>query len=132
MTWLATVLTKHSEPAESDLARVYGIDLADFYRGRISPRALSVRLRHLPDGSALWRSLHSDLAWNQTDYLIARAVDALNAANWQRAGGNGNPPKPIQRPADRRDAANKDIKNRARMARWLKAEAERAARGGEG
>ena len=37
--------------------------------------------------------------WGVTEHLLAAAVDALNAANWQR-GGKGQRPKPIRRPGD--------------------------------
>lgn len=130
MTWLAAVLRKHSEPAEADLDRVYGIDLGDFYRGEITARKLSVRLRYLPAGSMLWQAMHSDKAWTQAEYLQALTVDKLAGANWQRAGGKGAHPVPVERPADRRGAAIRDLKNQARAAQWAKAQAKRE--GGEG
>jgi hypothetical protein len=36
--------------------------------------------------------------WSLTDQLLAAAVDALTAANWQRGGGKGKQPKRIPRP----------------------------------
>lgn len=40
-----------------------------------------------------------DHPWGLTEQLLAAAVDALHAANWQRgAGKNRDRPKPIRRP----------------------------------
>lgn len=128
MTWLAGVLTQYSEPAEADLHREYGIELADFYRGKITARALSVRLRFLPRGALLWQVMHNDKAWSQESYLLAHTVDALRGANWQRSGGEK--PKPIERPADKRVARVVDLKNQARAARWLAKQT--TPQGGEG
>lgn len=125
MTWLAAVLRRYSEPAEADLHRVYGIDLGDFYRGLITARSLSVKLRYLPDGSMLWQSLHSDKAWTQADYLLALAIDRIAGGNWQRGGGKGSQPEPVKRPADRRGAAIQDLKNQARAAQWAAQQATR-------
>lgn len=37
--------------------------------------------------------------WGLTEHLLASAVDALNAGNWQRGGDRHAPkPKPVKRP----------------------------------
>lgn len=41
--------------------------------------------------------------WSLSDHLSAAAVDALNAANWQRGGGKGSRPKPVPRPGVKGD-----------------------------
>lgn len=38
------------------------------------------------------------LAWSTSDYLLATAVDYLAGANWQRGGGKGRRPRPVERP----------------------------------
>jgi len=47
------------------------------------------------------------LTWDPPTQLLAVIVDLLNAANWQRGGGKGQRPKPIERPGDH---AAKDTK----------------------
>lgn len=57
-------------------------------------------IAHLPADSATSRSTRPDeVGWGITEYLLAEAVDALRAANWQRAGDKKKPrPEPIDRP----------------------------------
>jgi hypothetical protein len=52
LTSLAGWLREYGEAIEADLDRFYGLDLLDFYRGRITARALWVRLRNLPPEAA--------------------------------------------------------------------------------
>jgi hypothetical protein len=112
MTWLARVLTKYSAPAEADLHREYGLELAGFWLGEYSPRYLAVRLQNLPNGSALWKMMADDRAWTQADYLLALMVEKVTG-------------KQVTRPADVKQASVKEIKEQARAARW-------AARHGDG
>lgn len=128
MIWLAVVLRDHSGPIEADLAREYGIDLLDFYRGKISLRALSVRIRYLPRGSALWQVTGSDLAWADSTYLLASAVDALQGANWQRAGGKSQAPAPVKRPADQRASDRAAAVNAIKAERFLARQGKSARR----
>ncbi len=56
-------------------------------------------VKYLPAGSALAREQAGEAAhWGLSEQLLASAVDALNGANWQRSGGKGTRPKPVQRP----------------------------------
>lgn len=58
-------------------------------------------MTYLPSTSALARSIHGDQAlWSTQDHLLALAVDALHAANWQRGGGKGKRPRPVPRPGE--------------------------------
>lgn len=61
---------------------------------------MKVILRHLPPGNALQRErLGEGAYWTADTYLLALIGDALQAANWQRAGDrNAQRPKPIPRP----------------------------------
>jgi hypothetical protein len=44
--------------------------------------------------------IHGDehALWTMNELLLASVLDVLALANWQRAGGKGNKPKPIPRP----------------------------------
>ena len=81
---------------------------------------LGLRLRQLGDGSGVltWHdvavvvreadrqsaigraALGEQAEWGATEYLLAAAVDALHAANWQRGGGKSQRPEPVPRPGD--------------------------------
>lgn len=77
---------------------------------------IGLRLRQLGTEPLTWGDLHSYIrygnadtalalerygaavVWTVTDHLMALAVDALHTSNWQRSGGKGPRPKPIERP----------------------------------
>ena len=67
--------------------------------------------KNLPYGAQTWIDAGADAAWTAEAHLTAMVVDLLNGANWQRGGGKGRQPKPIDRPEDihktkkRRDSA---------------------------
>jgi len=91
-----------------------GLDLRDVFTGAMSWRRLRVILDHLPAESAyrtaVWNALDGteNLAppepgvfgpWSQTDLLLARVGDLLDAQLWQNAGDANAPrPKPYPRP----------------------------------
>lgn len=84
------------------------MDLLDLGTERLSWRRFRNLVDRLPVGSQLYRDLHGD-GWTATEHLLAAAVDALNAANWQRGNaGNKSPspkPKPVPRPGDAAEAS---------------------------
>lgn len=54
------------------MARVYGVDLGDVWRGRLSLRRLLVLVRYLPPGSAVWAEQAGiEFGWSLTDFLLA-------------------------------------------------------------
>ena len=56
---------------------------------------------HLPrDAACIIAAVpRSDIEfWDMNTYLLANVVDLLAAGNWQRSGGKGRRPKPLQRP----------------------------------
>ncbi len=61
---------RHAAALEADLQRWYGLDLLDFYRGRLSLRRLCVLVGHLPPEAALWRIRDPRGGWNRTDSLL--------------------------------------------------------------
>lgn len=71
-------MVHHPDALEADLQRVYGLDLLDLWRGKLSLRKLSVLVTHLPPGSAVW-SAETDLdyGWTLTDILLTDLFHAL-------------------------------------------------------
>jgi hypothetical protein len=47
-------------------------------------------------------------AWRLEHHLMAMIIDLLAGANWQRGGGKGSRPKPVQRPGVK-DTGNQTI-----------------------
>lgn len=62
-------------------------------------RRLIALARQLPPSSPwVLRETNGESAWQIQEQLLALAVDVLALANWQRGGGKGRRPKPIERP----------------------------------
>lgn len=81
-----------------------GIEITDL-GGSLSYRRLSVLLANASRDSAFNRSVAGESAeWTLTDHLLALVWHQLALGNWQRSGGKGPRPKPIQRPG----ASDKD------------------------
>lgn len=64
-----------------------GVDLLDFYRGKVSLRRIVIFSCELDKDSLVCQELlrreHGDLAqWNQNDYLLADVVDELRYSNY--------------------------------------------------
>ena len=98
---LCRLLDEYGEAIEYDLLTL-GRRLDDLGTPSLSWRDLYVITRHLPPTSALRRAAgEGEEPWTTADYLLALAVDALNGANWQRAGKSSAPrPRPIPRPGE--------------------------------
>lgn len=84
---LADLLTRHAEAVEADLLE-RGIDLVDFYRGKITLRRIVVAIRQLPAGARLWKALAppqagksdatpGDAAWSGVEHKLAAVFDAV-------------------------------------------------------
>lgn len=100
---------------EADFQRFYGLDLLDLWRGKLTPRKVSVLAVALPAGAVTWQLAGVDSAWTTTDHLLAQVVDVLNGANWQRAGGKDrDKPKPVLRPAEIHEARERQERVLAR------------------
>lgn len=98
---LLGLLDEHWEALDYDCLTL-GLDLHDVGTDRFDWRRLLAVVTNLPRTSALARSVHGEaVEWDTTEHLLAAAVDALNAANWQRGGGKGRRPKPVPRPGDK-------------------------------
>jgi hypothetical protein len=78
----------------------HGLDVVDFWAGRITVRRMSVIVGQLlaDPGSALVRSIRDgEVPWTSTDYLLADVFDLIAAANFKD-------PKPYPRPGDEKRA----------------------------
>lgn len=66
----------------------------------MSPRYALSLLFQAPAGSAVHAAIHGSEArsWSVDTYMLAAVVDLLAGANYQRAGGKGRKPRPVQRP----------------------------------
>lgn len=96
---LCRLLGEHGEAVEYDLL-IAGYRLDWLGSDRLDWRDLLVFVKHSPRTSALARTLLGEAAgWGVEAHLLATAVDALAAGNWQRSGKKGAPrPKPVPRP----------------------------------
>lgn len=104
---LAWLIREHGEALEADFERYYSIDLVDLYRGHLTPRKAQTLAIRLPPGALTWQDVGTDAAWSTESHLLAQIVDTLNAANYQRAGGKGDKPKPLPRPTDLKEIQDK-------------------------
>lgn len=93
----------------------------------MTPRKAGVLAANLPHGSMTWLAMGLDAGWSVEAQLMASAVDVLQWANHQRAGGKGSKPTPLDRPADLLKRAERAEHHAARAARFL---ARRRAEGG--
>lgn len=72
MALVSLLLGEDSDTVEADLQRYYHVDLADFWRGELSLRRLSVLVNCLPSDSATARSASSVPAgWDVHAFLLA-------------------------------------------------------------
>jgi len=77
---------------------VYGLALHDAPH-RITWRRLFVLIRQLPQSSRVVAAMTAgDSDWSRTDHLLALLFDAIQGGNWQRGGGKGPQPDPLERP----------------------------------
>ncbi|MCP3801856.1 hypothetical protein NLX83_21555 [Allokutzneria sp. A3M-2-11 16] len=107
---LAALIDSHGGELIADFQAHYRLDLSDVLRpdSGLTPRRTLLLAEHLPSGSATVAALlggpeHRE--WSTLAHLLAALVDATQAGNWQRGGGNGKRPRPITRPRPRRAGA---------------------------
>lgn len=92
-------MREHGQALEADLLRYYRVDLAGIVTGTLSPRRLAALVRGLPEDAATIRAVAgTEAMWGLTEHLLARILDTLAGANWQRSGSKGPKPKPVPRP----------------------------------
>jgi hypothetical protein len=78
-----------------------GINLPDVISGQVSAARALWLLEQIGEGSALWAAASGGpeyRAWTTPVRIAAFSLNALHGANWQRGGGKGSKPKPIEPP----------------------------------
>ena len=95
----------HGGALRADLQRVYGLDLADIWRGTLAPRRVWTLAEYLPDGSELAASLAGGpehRGWTLQTYLLAYLLNAVRFADAHNVRVNGgklrSEPKPVRTP----------------------------------
>ncbi|MFB7643888.1 hypothetical protein ACFC0S_03170 [Streptomyces sp. NPDC056084] len=96
----------HGGPLRADLQRFYGLDLADIWRGTLTPRRAWTLTEHLPEDSALAAALAGGpehRGWTLQAHLLAQVVNAVrfaDANNVRVSGGKvRRDPEPVKPPA---------------------------------
>lgn len=85
---------------------MYGVDILDVFRGRVSARRVLALVEHLPADSATALALQGSeyLGWDRHAYLLADVFDAVNQLTYltlrvnTAKPGAVRPPKPYPRP----------------------------------
>lgn len=92
-------LQRFPEEIEADLARFYGRDVAQYWRGEMSARALCVLIEHLPEESATVKAQRGT-PWTELLYLVAHIADTVTfqRADYINAHGGSARPEPLPRP----------------------------------
>ncbi|UIW13431.1 tail assembly chaperone [Arthrobacter phage Amyev] len=74
---LAALLREATDVVEADLQHYYGVDLADYWRGELSPRRLSVLIEKLPPTSATARHYAKTDGWDLHAFLLSDLFHAF-------------------------------------------------------
>jgi hypothetical protein len=72
------LIAEHSDAVEADLARYYGLELADHYRGQLSLRRLRSLIGWLPDDSAVRLIDQAERAAFEQEKQVAEVEQALS------------------------------------------------------
>lgn len=97
---MIALLSRYPEEVEADIARFYpGRDVAQYWRGDMSARALSLLVRHLPEDSATVKAQRGT-PWTELMYLVAHVADTATyaRADYITAHGGSAQPQAIPRP----------------------------------
>lgn len=99
---LLALIEEHSEALEYQLI-THGLRLRWLGSERLNWRDLLVIVKHSPESSALFRSVHGaeQAEWTLTNHLLAGMTDVLRWLQWAKtedAARKKNRPRPIPRP----------------------------------
>ncbi|WP_327073330.1 hypothetical protein OG196_15180 [Kitasatospora purpeofusca] len=106
----------HGAALLADFQRYYRLDLADVWRGRLSPRRAMVLAEHLPEDSALAASLAGGpehRGWTLQTHLLAHLLNAVRFADANNVRVNGGKlkrdPEPVKTPGTARRRSALDL-----------------------
>jgi hypothetical protein len=91
-----------AEALEADLLDVYGVDLLDLYRARLSYRRVCVLVAGLPPDARVWRAIVPEAGWSRLEMLTA-AMERRITALWATVAaalGQTVPPEHLTSPLD--------------------------------
>lgn len=97
----------------------------------VSVRRLAVLATQLPPGARVWQAEGGEPSWANEDYWFAGLVDEVRRLTWEVAtwgaerGRKGQPPKPLQRPKDKRAEKVKAVEASKNAARWVASQSSR-------
>jgi hypothetical protein len=99
-----------SDLIEADLQSEYGVDLVDFFRGKMTARKLLVYIRGLPGSSRISKKHGGpDSEWSRLEHFTADVIDLLQIINYNQATAlqmkakhpkRLKAPEPVERPSD--------------------------------
>ncbi len=103
---LCDLLDKYGDEIEADFTQFYRLDIADVWRGALSPRralVLASRLADVPDSRYRAEALggREYLGWDRIATLLADLNDAItdnSVVTVKAAGGKATRPDPYPRP----------------------------------
>lgn len=123
------MLAKHEAAFEADLAHQYpGTRLADFYRGEVTARELSVYLTYLPRGANVWQAVGGGMAITaevEALWLLEHTTLLIAHAN---GGGKGKKPDMRKYPLGIEEAEKKANYSSSQAEAFRRRQAEKAAR----
>lgn len=114
------MLANHGTALEADLQRFYQVDLADLYRGLITPRKVAVLATNLPRASAVGRSMGGPDAISdevESLWLLEHTTASIAHA---KGGSKGKAPQMREYPLSAAEVKVKKQKTESRAERWVR------------
>lgn len=115
---LRELIAAHGEALRFDLAeRGWSLDAAGVTFSWVDVLAV---VRFAPR-TAQFREALDGPAWSRVEVMLARAIDELRTANWQRTGKKHGRPKPIRVPGDKSNQTFGKATSVLSIQEWLRA-----------
>lgn len=122
------MLNKYEAAFEADLEQYYnGMDLADYYRGLITPRKLSVCLMYMPRGANIWQCIGGAQAITTEAESIWLLEHTMMMIQHAKAGGKGKKPEMRKYPEGLEKAENAENYSISQAEKFRQKQLERAA-----